>query len=91
MRPGDHRGCRQHPGAPIGTFAEVNRYHGPETRDLDGGVFRLDREPQQAHSAYIGSPASAGAPTHRNPEPHAKRQSQSIDHAVAGPRRRLIA
>ena len=52
MRPGDHRGCRQHPGAPIGTFAEVNRYHGPETRDLNSGVFQLDQEPQQAHLAF---------------------------------------
>jgi hypothetical protein len=54
---------------------------GVDVRVLKGHLRLHLRRPAASHPTR----------THRNPEPHAKRQSQSMDHAVAGLRGRLIA
>jgi hypothetical protein len=50
-------------------------------------TFAVDSEPGEAHPPFHWQRSH---PT-ESPNPYAKRQSQSIDHAVAGPRGRLIA
>jgi hypothetical protein len=72
----------------------VRRNDGPTTHNLPARCTGLsgrglDLQPERAHLIFIRSRLRRR--THRNPERNAKRQSQSMDHAVIGRRACLIA